>query len=189
MFALGGENRRVRVTALDQRYNNKQANVVRDFFARRGVGDISQVKKADLSKWGIMQRIMMRGDDLQHSDFELRVLFCVRFFVRTFVNDLARCSHLEHGTIFAISHFCIAREGQSWQFDHPKPDMVLQRNEMRNLVCVSANYLSSVFAAFSLFYIYLVTPHLNLHFPSLMCLLSFVLSSLPRVGGRYWTMK
>ena len=158
MFALGGENRRVRVTALDQRYNNKQANVVRDFFARRGVGDISQVKKADLSKWGIMQRIMMRGDDLHHSDFELRVLFCVRFFVRTFVNDLARCSHLEHGTIFAISHFCIAREGQSWQFDHPKPGMVLQRNEMRNLVCVALTicrrylqlFLSSTFTSLHL---------------------------------------
>ena len=37
------------------------------------------------------------------------------------------------GTVVAISHFCMPREGASWKFDHPKKSSVLDRWELKNL--------------------------------------------------------
>ena len=136
------------VTAIDHRYNAKQTNIVQDFFHRRGVCDYTSVVKANLSKWETMRELLLSarkergsdgndGDDTRttsnNSGTTVDVLCCVRFLVRSAVKDLASCSSLYEGTIFAISHFCIAQDGGVWPFDHPSPETVLERNEMKDL--------------------------------------------------------
>lgn len=47
------------------------------------------------------------------------------------------------GTIFAVSHFCKAIEGSSWNFDHPKESAVLERCELKQMFgdsCGSARW-------------------------------------------------
>ena len=144
-------------TAIDHRYNAKQTNIVQDFFHRRGVGDYTSVVKANLSKWETMREILLSarrahgsggcggtggdddedGDDTQttsnNSGATVDVLYCVRFLVRSAIKDLASCSSLHEGTIFAISHFSISQDGGVWPFEHPSPETVLERNEMKDL--------------------------------------------------------
>ena len=129
------------VTAIDHRYNPKQSNIVQDFFQRRGVSDCTSVVKANLSKWETMRALLLSARKAHGSggagndgdDATVDVLYCVRFLVRPAIIDLASCSSLREGTIFAISHFCITKDGGVWPFDHPSPETVLERNEMKDL--------------------------------------------------------
>jgi hypothetical protein len=134
------------VTAIDHRYNAKQSNIVQRFFERRNVREVTSVVKANLSKWGTMREILVSarnanggadgtGDDdaLSHDIKTTDVLYCVRFLVRPLIRALASCSSLRAGTIFAISHFCVAEVDGVWPFDHPSPEMVLKRDEMKEL--------------------------------------------------------
>jgi len=136
-------SRWLHVAAIDQRYNARQSKIVQDFFERRGVGHISSVVKANLSKWDIMRDILSAEDRKDSERSVTNVLYCVRFFIRSFVQSMAKCSTLGGGTIFAISHFCIAKQGDSWTWDHPNPDAVLERNELRDLFTCPINAGSS----------------------------------------------
>ena len=75
------------------------------------------------------------GDDdtSSHDIKTTNVLYCVRFLVRPLIRALASCSSLRAGAIFAISHFCVAEVGSVWPFDHPSPETVLKRDEMKEL--------------------------------------------------------
>ena len=134
------------VTAIDHRYNAKQSNIVQNFFERRNVREVTSVVKANLSKWETMRKILVSarnanddadetGDDdtSSHDIKTTNVLYCVRFLVRPLIRALASCSSLRAGAIFAISHFCVAEVGSVWPFDHPSPETVLKRDEMKEL--------------------------------------------------------
>ena len=52
-----------------------------------------------------------------------------------------QCIVLKSGTLFAMSHFCKPYQGASWDFDHPKENSVLERNELYTLFTQQQNYL------------------------------------------------
>ena len=135
---------RFHVTAIDHRYNAKQTNIVQDFFQRRGVRGVTSVVKANLSRWETMREILLSGRKARGAGGDdgdgdgdgidtVDILYLVRFFVRSAIRDLASCSSLRKGTVFAISHFCAAEDGGVWPFDHPHAATVLGRNEMKDL--------------------------------------------------------
>ena len=144
--SVSGDGGQFHVTAIDHRYNAKQSNIVQNFFERRNVREVTSVVKANLSKWEAMREILVSarianggadgssGDDASSHDIKTTdILYCVRFLVRPLIRALASCSLLRAGTIFAISHFCVAEVGSVWPFDHPSPETVLERDEMNDL--------------------------------------------------------
>jgi hypothetical protein len=120
-----------RVVAIDHRYNAKETNIVTQFFRRRGVLEATRCIQMDLSSWEIVQDQL----DKSHTDYSTIVaaFFCVRFWKRGLVHDLANASSLQEGTLFAISHFCKPSLGAEWAFDHPSEKTVLERYELRDL--------------------------------------------------------
>lgn len=111
------------VWGFDHRYNEKETNITRSFWKRRGLENTTKCIKVDLSSW----------ETVTLPKTHVAALFCVRFWKPELVSAIARSSELLPGTLFGISHFCKPHVGASWDFDHPSEKTVLERTQLRDL--------------------------------------------------------
>ena len=72
------------------------------------------------------------------TDVEPLCVYAVRFWHRPTVEKLEQ--RLSPGSLFALSHFCRPHNGAPWDFDHPKPSKVLERNDLATIFERSGNW-------------------------------------------------
>ena len=147
------------IIAVDHRYNEKETNIVNEFWDRRGISTVTKSVKMDLSSWTkdslkteIMDAMVAAMDLSQNLNNKsqqqnqennnngntiIAALYCVRFWKLGLVKAIANCTSIPSETLFAISHFCKPSVGASWNFDHPNEKTVLERNELQNIFIMS----------------------------------------------------
>lgn len=119
------------VVALDQRYNEKEGNIVTDFFRRRQVDGVSKWIRMDLARWSNVKEWLLAAYEREQDFTNYHCTFlCVRFWKRSLVEALAEDTNVAAGTLFATSHFCKPHVGAKWKFEHPNEKNVLERNEL-----------------------------------------------------------
>ena len=117
------------IVAIDHRYNEKERNIVNDFWGRRGIQDQTTSLKLNLSQWNSLESAMA---SVLTTD-QVAAMFCVRFWKPELVKDIAQSKSIHPGVLFGISHFCKPSLGASWNFDHPSEKTVLERNQLSEL--------------------------------------------------------
>lgn len=108
----------VRVFAVDQRYRTPtELDVIESFWKRRQVDRLTHAIPLNLNNTShVLDTIHSHGG----RDDGVLCLYCVRFWNRTLVEAIATDPRFGPGSIFAISQFSKAYEGQEWSFPHPK---------------------------------------------------------------------
>lgn len=95
----------------------------------RMVEDITSWKQFDLKKVHLFHDEIMNNRDV--TTF---IIFAVRYLnmkLLTYISS-EECQ-LPPDTIYAMSHFCQIDDEHPWEFDHPKKENVLQRNQLKHL--------------------------------------------------------
>lgn len=113
------------VWGFDHRYDEKETNITRGFWERRGLRYLTTSVKMDLSDWSSVSN--------NFSLDKVAALFCVRFWKPELVSGIAKSLQLETGTLFGLSHFCKPYTGAPWNFDHPSEKSVLERTQLQEL--------------------------------------------------------
>jgi hypothetical protein len=114
-----------RVIGIDHRYNEKETNIVRDFWKRRGIENETGSLKLDLSHLENLQEVVPLSN--------VSAMFCVRFWKPELASAISTSSFVPSGTIFGLSHFCKPHRGALWNFEHPSEKTVLERHELSEL--------------------------------------------------------
>lgn len=111
---------RIKVIGIDNHKGSPQKS--KSLWKRRGVESISDSILLNLKKLDELDEIFQRSTP--------NCVYSVRYLNRPLLKYLSK--NLPTGTIFAMSHFCKTNQFQTWDFDHPKVQSVLEREELRN---------------------------------------------------------
>jgi hypothetical protein len=114
-----------RITGIDHRYNEKETNIVEDFWKRRGVDRETNRIRIDLSLLDQLQQSVQLCS--------INAMFCVRFWKPELVKAIATSCLLPTGILFGLSHFCKPCEGAPWNFEHPSEKSVIERHQLSEL--------------------------------------------------------
>mmetsp|Transcript_26511 Transcript_26511/g.56811 ORF Transcript_26511/g.56811 Transcript_26511/m.56811 type:complete len:398 (+) Transcript_26511:116-1309(+) len=117
------------LVAVDHRYNEKETNIVNEFWDRRGITNQTNSIKLNLSHWEPLEKAM----ESAFMKKQVVAMFCVRFWKPDLIKAIARTSSIDAGVVFGISHFCKPSVGAPWNFDHPSEKTVLERNQLSKI--------------------------------------------------------
>jgi SAM-dependent methyltransferase len=123
LIAAGVSN--CRIIGIDHRYNEKERNIVEEFWERRGVGHETSSVRLDLSLLDQLQQSVHLSN--------VNAIICIRFWKPTLVKAIARSPLLHPGVLFGLSHFCKPFVGAPWDFDHPSEKTVIERHQLSDI--------------------------------------------------------
>jgi SAM-dependent methyltransferase len=118
-----------RIIGIDHRYNEKETNIVKEFWKRRGVDHETDNVKLDLSLLDNLPQSVQLSN--------VNAMFCVRFWKPELVRAIATSPLLPPGALFGLSHFCKPYSGATWNFVHPSEKSVIERHELSQLFTVN----------------------------------------------------
>jgi len=91
----------------------------------RMVNDCTESRLVNLKKLDVLENNIKNE---QH----LECIYTIRYLNRRMLEYIATQAPLRVGCLFAISHFC-KEQGGGWNWEHPKPNSVLERDELRKM--------------------------------------------------------